>query len=328
MKKLIFLILFICVGYSFALPKFSFTAPDTNAVRISAQDSVAAYDSSLIFVVQRKLSGIYRWKKMYFYQLKNILNTTLSLSNLQIPRLSGTPTTNIALKLFATDTLYKADFNYNFRKIDSLAIFFNTNDFRISGDTVSLRDTILTAKTFSNSVNLNSTTTLGAAEKFNASLGYLILPNAGGSNANAIYFDGTDVRFQTFPGNYVLAGLSHANTWTGTNIFSNSVNINHALTFTGVPVTSTALDATGKSLILLGGTPGTYNLQTITGGTNGQIIVLYGSSTAWTIKDYVSGSDNIRLKGGLDFYMGTYDTLLLMYSAGDGVWVELSRSDN
>lgn len=135
MKKLIFLILLIYTGYSYGLPRFNLSVPDTAKI-ISKQDSVATYDSTLIFVVQKKLTGHYFFKKMYFYQLKNILNTTLSLSNLQIPRLNGTPTTNIALKLFAQDTLYKADFNYNFRKIDSLSVFFSANNFRISGDTI------------------------------------------------------------------------------------------------------------------------------------------------------------------------------------------------
>jgi hypothetical protein len=96
----------------------------------------------MIFVVQRKISSLYHWKKMYMWQLRHILNDSLKLTNLMIPRLAGTPTTNLSLKTFATNTLYRSDFNYNFRKIDSLAISFNLRDFTISGDTVSLKGSV------------------------------------------------------------------------------------------------------------------------------------------------------------------------------------------
>lgn len=50
----------------------------------------------------------------------------------------------------------------------------------------------------------SGTVSLGTAVKLDASLGYLILPSAGGTNANAFYYDGTNVKFQTFPGNFTL----------------------------------------------------------------------------------------------------------------------------
>jgi hypothetical protein len=115
------------------------TLADSSSMRISNQDSVGVWDSTMIFVVQRKISSLYHWKKMYMWQLRHILNDSLKLTNLMIPRLAGTPTTNITLKTFATNTLYRADFNYNFRKIDSLAIAFDLNDFTITGDTVRLK---------------------------------------------------------------------------------------------------------------------------------------------------------------------------------------------
>lgn len=271
-------------------------------------------------------------------------------------------------------------------------------------------ETYTGAKTFTGTVNLNSTTTLGVANKFDASNGYFIVPGAGGTNANALYYDGVDLRFQTYPGNFILAKstdlvnyflksdttklgylaktnvwtgasntfrngvnfgvgsatygvayfynagnsyytslsaintttsdkviylpnasgniplLSTSNIWTGTNKFSNTVQIDSSMYFTKISATSTALSASKKGYIQLGGSPGTYNLQTISGGTTGQTLILEGSSTTWTVKNYVSGSDNIRLAGSTDFAMGTYDTLVLLYNGS--YWVELSRSNN
>jgi hypothetical protein len=140
--KLFVIVLLAFCGSLSAKTNFRPMLADTAKV-LSKQDSVAVYDSTLIFAVQRKLGGYYKTKKMYFYQLKNILNTTLSLSNLSIPRLNGTATTNIALKTFASDSIYRADFNYNFRKIDSLTVLFDSDDFTITGDTVRIKRSIV-----------------------------------------------------------------------------------------------------------------------------------------------------------------------------------------
>jgi hypothetical protein len=137
MKKFIIVLMFLVTGCT-----FGHFLTDTSAVRISNQDSVGVWDSTMIFVVQKKVSSTYHWKKMYMWQLRHILNDSLKLTNLMIPRLAGTPTTNITLKTFATNTLYRADFNYNFRKIDSLAIAFDLNDFTLTGDTVSIKNKI------------------------------------------------------------------------------------------------------------------------------------------------------------------------------------------
>ena len=136
MKKLILILMFITAGYISANEYI--TMADTNATRISKQDSLPTYNATDIFVMQRKVGGIYRWRKMYMPQLINILNDSLNISNLMIPRLSGMPTTHLSLLTFALNTLYRADFNYNFKKLDSLSIAFNLNDFVITGDTVSI----------------------------------------------------------------------------------------------------------------------------------------------------------------------------------------------
>lgn len=96
-------------------------------------------------------------------------------------------------------------------------------------------------------------------------------------------------------------------------------------THTNKTVASGAITAT-KSFHKLGGEGGVADdLDTINGGSDGDILVLMtlSSSVNITAKD---GTGNLRLAGG-DFIMTTsQDTLVLIYSSG--AWFELSRSDN
>ena len=57
-----------------------------------------------------------------------------------IPRLSGTPTTKLSLKTFSDNLLYRGDFNFNWKRIDSLTTVFNSSDFKMSGDTLKLKN--------------------------------------------------------------------------------------------------------------------------------------------------------------------------------------------
>ena len=59
------------------------------------------------------------------YQLRHILNDSSSTT---IPRLDGTPTTHLNLKTFSTNTLYRSDFNSNFRSIDTLTALLRINN--------------------------------------------------------------------------------------------------------------------------------------------------------------------------------------------------------
>ncbi len=71
----------------------------------------------------------------------------------------------------------------------------------------------------------------------------------------------------------------------------------------------------------------TDTLDTITGGTDGQQIVLRATATARNV--LVShGTGNIQLVGGADFNLThPNDTLHLMYKANVSTWGEVSRSD-
>ena len=190
-------------GCTFA--KMNLTLADSSSVRISNQDSVGVWDSTMIFVVQRKISSLYHWKKMYMWQLRHILNDSLKLTNMMIPRLAGTPTTNISLKTFAINTLYRADFNYNFRKIDSLVTEFSLNDFTITGDTVRLKHSTV------------DSSRVAFLEKNN---------NFTGS-------------YNTFK-NPVRLGL--ATYWAGQFLFYNDINSHTTTLVTGIPTGNIILD--------------------------------------------------------------------------------------
>jgi hypothetical protein len=186
MKKFIIVLMFLVTGCT-----FGHFLTDTSAVRISNQDSVGVWDSTMIFAVQKKVSSTYHWKKMYMWQLRHILNDSLKLTNLMIPRLAGTPTTNITLKTFATNTLYRADFNYNFRKIDSLAIAFNLADFTITGDTVTLKHP---------------------------------LPSQTGNSGKYLTTNGTTTSWGEKLDTTKIPYLAKNNTWTGNNTFPYTQN--------------------------------------------------------------------------------------------------------
>ena len=116
---------------------FGYNLTDSTKVAISAQDSIGTYVPTMLFAVQNKVSGAYKWKKMYMSQLMGIMHDSVGAI---IPRLTGTPTTNISLKTFSDNTLYRSDFNFNFKRIDSLTTVFSTNDFKLSGDTLKLKN--------------------------------------------------------------------------------------------------------------------------------------------------------------------------------------------
>jgi hypothetical protein len=205
MKKFIIVLMFLVTGCT-----FGHFLTDTSAVRISGQDSIGVWDSTMIFAVQKKLSSVYHWKKMYMWQLRHILNDSLKLNNLMIPRLAGTSTTNISLKTFATNTLYRADFNYNFRKIDSLVTEFSLSDFKVTGDTVSLKHPV-TVDTVNKWVSSKIDTT---------KIPYLAKNNN---------FTGS---YNTFK-NPVRLGL--ATYWAGQFLFYNDINSNTTTLVTGIP---------------------------------------------------------------------------------------------
>lgn len=70
----------------------------------------------------------------------------------------------------------------------------------------------------------------------------------------------------------------------------------------------------------------TDDLDTVNGGTDGQIIALYGRDNGRdvTLKD---GAGNLSLAGDFTLAVRKH-TIMLLYSAQDAVWLELARSSN
>ncbi len=74
------------------------------------------------------------------------------------------------------------------------------------------------------------------------------------------------------------------------------------------------------------GGAGTDNLDTINGGTEGDILILRAADSTHTVvvRDNI---DNIQLNVAGSFSLThVEDTLMLLYNGSD--WIELSRSDN
>ena len=93
---------------------------------------------------------------------------------------------------------------------------------------------------------------------------------------------------------------------------------------TVVTISAGAIEATGEFLSVAAETGTTDNLDTITGGRSGEIIVLRADTG-----DMITVGD---LTGNIDLSMamilGDNDTLTLIYDDESGTWLEMSRSMN
>ena len=64
----------------------------------------------------------------------------------------------------------------------------------------------------------------------------------------------------------------------------------------------------------------------ISAGSDGQEVILPGTFDAWGVT--IDDGDGVSLAGGASFTIGERDMLMLAYDSGDGLWVEISRSNN
>lgn len=87
-----------------------------------------------------------------------------------------------------------------------------------------------------------------------------------------------------------------------------------------------AVTATGSYHTLIGEGAAIDDLDTINGGTDGQLLILQADDDTVTItaKD---GTGNLLLSADMALDNAS-DTLTLLYSAANSAWVEISRSDN
>ena len=116
-------------------------------------------------------------------------------------------------------------------------------------------------------------------------------------------------------------------------VLAGSATVSNVLNLKPVAVTiaSGAITRTASVHVVdTEGGAGTDDLHTISGGVEGDILVLYSSVAArdTTVKDQTTlGSGNINLAGGADFSLShPYDKLVLIFRAVQ--WDELTRSNN
>lgn len=85
----------------------------------------------------------------------------------------------------------------------------------------------------------------------------------------------------------------------------------------------------GNSFIRIAGSGGpvdiTPGVTQVAAGSDGQELVLYGTSDTHTVKFH--NGDGLELFYGVSFTLGQDDTLRLIYSAAGGFWREISRSN-
>ena len=96
-----------------------------------------------------------------------------------------------------------------------------------------------------------------------------------------------------------------------------------------VYMASNTVDATGLGYIALNPTPATQNLNTISGGGNGQVLFLRvnGASDAVTVKDSV---DNISLPFSGDILLDDPEKVICLiydsYVGASGLWLEVKSA--
>ena len=97
----------------------------------------------------------------------------------------------------------------------------------------------------------------------------------------------------------------------------------------GVGETELELTGAGMVHVMALGAAGAVNLTTISGGMEGQLLLIKGTDANVTVK---YGASTIDLNGALDYLMANKDFLLLLNEGGDpetavdGTWIEVLRT--
>ena len=121
------------------------------------------------------------------------------------------------------------------------------------------------------------------------------------------------------------AGTATANTFTKKQTFSKGFSLG-ALTVYTIATGVITITAPGRLAIDTEGGAATDDLDTINGGSDGDVIIAGSVSVGRTVT-FKDGTGNMRLAG--DFTATHFqDQIVLMYYGAISAWVELSRSDN
>ena len=130
---------------------------------------------------------------------------------------------------------------------------------------------------------------------------------------------------------------SSGNVGIGTNAPGTTLEVNGGFTITpsgdiSLLATDTIVATSSMTRVVgNGGAVVVTSTPSIADGTDGQIIILQGTSETNTVK--LQDQDNqantgLQLNGNEDFTMGKGDMITLIYDSGDDVWLEQQRSDN
>ncbi len=96
-----------------------------------------------------------------------------------------------------------------------------------------------------------------------------------------------------------------------------------------VNVTAGGGIAVTKAFMRIQGSAGAVDITAnpqIAAGTDGQIVIVQGSSNTNTVK--IDDGNGLRLAGGISFTLAQGDVIMLAYDSGQSHWFELRRSDN
>lgn len=121
------------------------------------------------------------------------------------------------------------------------------------------------------------------------------------------------------------AAVAEENTFAAKQTFSKGFSLG-ALTVYTIAAGVITITAPGRLAIDTEGGAATDDLDTINGGSDGDVIIA-GSASAARDVTFKDGTGNMRLAG--DFSATHFqDQITLMYYGAIAAWVELCRSDN
>lgn len=307
MKKILILLLFAgCISAS--------TLTDSSSVRISAQDSIPAYSPTDIVVMQKKIGGTYKWKKMYMSQLRTILQDTLKFNGVDTSK----------------------DYTWTGSHLWDAPSYFNSSVFINSGALELGRSGYNSGSMYFNNDSLSSNATILYALRPTA-IRSLALPNVSDTLANRAWVRGVTTALPSQTGNSgkylktngstaswatVAGGVdtSKSYTWTGPG---NSYT--HVVTFqSGIDLH----DRIGLPTSTITPTNGGLSYTT-TGGYGTLPLYFVGSDGAWdtlTTRAWVrssSGSNSFPLglsvglahsaNAGINFYNISNSYKILLY---------------
>jgi hypothetical protein len=199
----------------------------------------------------------------------------------------------------------------------------------MSANTTFTVDSSATLNLNSNNISIadNDIQLTGASTTITQTTGAITIKPANNQNLN-VDLNGT--------GDFVvdtnkLVVDNNGNTAIGKTASSAKLEVNGSLALTPSNLINIAAGdslTVTNSIIRIAGNGSPINLSSnpqIADGTNGQIIIIKGTSDINTVT--FDDGDGLALTNAISVTLGNKDTLVLMYDAIDDLWIEISRSN-